>query len=241
MKSWMVLFLVVLWSRPCVAEVVTRLPADSHAVALTFDACETRTPSFFDRKIVDYLLAEEIPFTVFVSGKFARRNAEELKALAANPAVEIENHSFGHIQHMERLREEEVVREVVEAERLLATITGRTPHLFRFPAGNYDRKTLGLVEGLGYRVVHWSFASGDPDKNLTPNHLTAWVLAKARAGDILIFHVNGRGYSTGEALPRIVQQLRQRGYRFIRLDEQLARPERQKPAIQGVEVPSTVH
>ena len=233
MKLWMVLFLVVLWSGPCGAEVVTRLPADSHTVALTFDACETRTPSFFDRKIVDYLLAEEIPFTVFVSGRFARRNREELKALAAHPAVEIENHSLNHIQHMERLREEEVVREVVEAERLLTTITGRKPHFFRFPAGNYDQRTLGLCEGLGYRVVHWSFASGDPDNNLTPNRLAAWVLAKARAGDILIFHVNGRGYSTGEALPNIVQQLRQRGYRFVRLDEQLAVSERHvQPATQ---------
>jgi peptidoglycan/xylan/chitin deacetylase (PgdA/CDA1 family) len=226
----MVLLLVVLWSGSSVAEVVTRLPAGSHAIALTFDACETRTPSFFDREIVDYLLAEGIPFTVFVSGRFARRNVEQLKALAAQPTIEIENHSLNHIQHMERLRKEEVIQEVIEAERLLATITGRNPLFFRFPAGNYDQKTLGLVEGLGYRVVHWSFASGDPDKYLTPDRLTAWVLAKARPGDILIFHINGRGYSTGDALPAIVQQLRQRGYRFVRLDELLAGSERQQPA-----------
>lgn len=168
---------LVLWYGHCAAEVVTRLPGESRTIALTFDACETRTPAFFDRKIVDYLLAEGIPFTVFISGKFARRNAEELRMLAGNPNVEIENHSLNHIQHMERLGEKEVVREVVEAERLLATITGRKPFFFRFPAGNYDQRTLDLVEGLGYRVVHWSFASGDPDKGLTPKRLTAWVLA----------------------------------------------------------------
>jgi len=223
-KSWIVLFLVVLWFGPCVAEVVTRLPGADQAIALTFDACETRTPSFLDREILDYLLAEGIPFTVFVSGRFARRNAEQLKALTANSAVEIENHSLNHIQHMERLGKEEVVREVVEAERLLATITGRNTQFFRFPAGNCDQRTLGLVEGLGYRAVHWSFASGDPDKYLTPNRLTAWVLGKARPGDILIFHINGRGYSTGDALPGIVQQLRQRGYRFVRIDELLVGP-----------------
>ena len=232
MKSWMMVFLVVLWPGSCGAEVVTKLPGTGQAIALTFDACETRTPSFFDRKIIDFLLAERLPFTVFVSGKFARRNAEELKALAAHPAVEIENHSFGHIQHMERLRAEEVIREVVEAERILATITGRTPRFFRFPAGNYDRKTLSLVEGLGYRVIHWSFASGDPDQYLTPNRLTAWVLAKVRPRDILIFHINGRGYSTGDALPAIIKQLRQQGYRFVRLDELLADSDRQQPATQ---------
>lgn len=224
MNLWIVLFFLVFLSGSSVAEVVARLPAGSHAIALTFDACETRTPSSFDRKIVDYLLAEQLPFTVFVSGRFARRNAEQLKVLAAYPTVEIENHSLNHIQHMERLGEAEAIREVVEAERLLAAITGRNPHFFRFPAGNYDQRTLNLVEGLGYRVVHWSFASGDPDQYLTPKRLTAWVLAKARPGDILIFHINGRGYSTGDALPGIVQQLRQWGYRFVRLDELLRGP-----------------
>jgi peptidoglycan/xylan/chitin deacetylase (PgdA/CDA1 family) len=238
----MVLFLAVLWSGTCVAEVVTRLPGAGQAVALTFDACETRTPSYFDREILDYLMAEGIPFTVFVSGRFARRNAEQLKALAANPAVEIENHSLNHIQHMERLGDEEVVREVVEAERLLGTITGRNPQFFRFPAGNYDQRTLDLVEGLGFRVVHWSFASGDPDKYLTPNRLAAWVLAMVRPGDILIFHVNGRGYSTGKALPGIIQQLRQRGYRFVRIDELLGGSKgHMRPATEGLKARPVVH
>jgi peptidoglycan-N-acetylglucosamine deacetylase len=213
------------------AEVVTQLPGAEKVIALTFDACETKTPSFLDEQIVSFLLNESIPFTIFVSGKFARRNAKELRSLSGTGLVELENHSLNHSQHMERLGDDAVMREVVECEGLIAGIGGRKPLFFRFPAGNYDQKTLRIVEGLGYRVVHWSFASGDPDRSLSPQRLSAWVLGKARPGNILIFHINGRGYSTGEALPAIVEQLRRRGYRFVRLDAVLAAPgDTEKPA-----------
>jgi peptidoglycan/xylan/chitin deacetylase (PgdA/CDA1 family) len=45
------------------------------------------------------------------------------------------------------------------------------------------------------------------------------VVSKATPGSILIFHINGRGYHTGEALPRIVHELKGKGYRFISLEE----------------------
>ncbi|MGO9019182.1 MAG: polysaccharide deacetylase family protein [Syntrophobacteraceae bacterium] len=59
----------------CLGEVITRLPTNEKVVSLTFDACETRTPSNLDRSILNYLLGEHIPFTIFVSGKFAARNS----------------------------------------------------------------------------------------------------------------------------------------------------------------------
>jgi len=203
------------------AGVVTSLPGKEPIVALTFDACETKTPSFFDKTIVKYLLAEQIPFTLFISGKFARRNADELKQLAQNPLIEVENHSLTHIQHMERLSDASIVQEVLGCEELITGMTGRKTIFFRFPAGNYDQRSLKIVEGLGYRVVHWSFASGDPDKHITPGWLSSWVLNRTRQGNILIFHINGRGYSTGKALPIIVRQLRKKGYRFVLLRDVL--------------------
>ncbi|MGD9947164.1 MAG: polysaccharide deacetylase family protein [Desulfobulbus sp.] len=227
----MFIVFVVAWGAvsPAFSEVVTRLPGKNPVIALTFDACETKTPSFFDQKILTFLLAERIPFTLFISGKFARRNADELKELSRNPLVEVENHSLNHIQHMERLSHEAVIQEVVGCEQLLSEITGRKPVFFRFPAGNYDQRTLRIVEGLGYRVVHWSFASGDPDKRVSPGWLSAWVLSQARQGNILIFHINGRGYSTGKALPEIVRQLHRKGYQFVLLRDLLGTGEGQIP------------
>jgi peptidoglycan/xylan/chitin deacetylase (PgdA/CDA1 family) len=197
--------------------VITRLPGSGKIVALTFDACENRTPAFFDQAIGDYLLAERIPFTIFVSGRFARHNQPALRDLAAHDFVEIENHSLDHDNHMERLSDAEIGRQITANEQLLFEITGRRTRYFRFPAGNYDARSLAIAEQLGYRVVHWSFPSGDPAREATKERLSAWVLDQTRPGAILIFHINGRGWHTAEALPDIVAELRRRGYRFTTL------------------------
>jgi|GEM_PF-571374 len=216
-----VLVFLLVFPIPAAGEVITRLPTREPRIALTFDACEMGQPHYLDAAVLDTLLSEQIPFTLFVSGKFARRNREELRRIAARDFVEVENHSLSHHHHMERLAPGRVREEVLVAGQLIEEITGKKPQFFRFPAGNYDAKTLRTVEDLGYRVVHWTFASGDPDIHLTPERLTRRVLSRSTNGSILIFHINGRGYATGRALPQILDGLRSRGYRFVTLKEAL--------------------
>lgn len=216
-----VLFAVLLAGlvQPAAADVITRLPAADKVVALTFDACESVTPAFLDTRLVEALAAEQVPYTIFVSGRFARHHQAELAALAASGRVEIENHSFNHPQHMERLAPDQIRREVTETDALLRAITGKPTKYFRFPAGNYDARTLAEVEALGFRVVHWEAPSGDPSPAADADRLVRHVLSTTRNGSIHIFHINGRGWHTAEAMPRIIAGLRKQGYRFVRLDE----------------------
>jgi len=202
---------------PAQAEVITHLPTREKVVALTFDACENKTPASLDHGIADYLLGEKIPFTVFVSGRFARHNQEALKDLAAHDFVELENHSLDHDNHMERMSDEQIRHQIADNDALLTSITGRHTRYFRFPAGNYDERGLAIAEQLGFTVVHWTFPSGDPAKEASAQRLEDWVVPMTRPGDILIFHINGRGWHTAEALPHIVAELRKRGYSFTTL------------------------
>jgi peptidoglycan/xylan/chitin deacetylase (PgdA/CDA1 family) len=202
---------------PATGEVIRRLPTADKMVALTFDACETKTPAYLDTRISDYLLSARIPFTIFVSGRFARHNQAALAALSKVDGVELENHSLNHDNHMERLSDAMIRREVADNDALLFAITGGHTRYFRFPAGNTSPRAVKDVEDLGYRVVHWSFESGDPIKDLTPSMLARWVLSKTTPGSILVFHINGRGWATAEALPQIVGELERRGYRFTLL------------------------
>jgi peptidoglycan/xylan/chitin deacetylase (PgdA/CDA1 family) len=112
-------------------------------------------------------------------------------------------------------------RDVAANDALLFDITGHHSRYFRFPAGNANGRAVAALEAMGYHVVHWSFASGDPIPTLTPAALTDWVLSKTRPGSILIFHINGRGRATGDALPAIVGALEAKHYRFVRLDSLL--------------------
>lgn len=111
------LLAIAAWGDFAEAGVIDRLPTADKAVALTSDACETVTPSYVDESIAGFLMREKIPYTIFVSGKFAVRNRERLAQLAAFPEMELENHSYSHRLHMERLNAGDIEREVRTSNR----------------------------------------------------------------------------------------------------------------------------
>jgi peptidoglycan/xylan/chitin deacetylase (PgdA/CDA1 family) len=187
-------------------------------VFLTFDACETKTPSYFDKKILDFLIKNKIPATFFISGKFANRNRETLSEISKYNFFSIQNHSYDHNLHMEKMTDADIEMDLNKTSQLIAEITGKKPSLFRFPGGNYDNRSLKLVEDLGYRVVHWSFESGDPDKKMTSDLIFEKVKRNVKRGSIMIFHINGRGWHTSEALPQIINYLNSEGYHLELLE-----------------------
>lgn len=210
-----------LGAAPAPASIITHLPGRARVVALTFDACQGPARATLDEAIVRYLTDQHVPFTVFMGGRFARDNADAVRRMLAQADVEIENHSYSHPQDMRRLDDAQVVAEVERAQAQILATTGVTTRLFRFPAGRADERTIALVEGLGYRVVHWRYPSGDPDPALSAQAILADTLARVRPGDVLIFHINGRGVHTAEVLASLVPELRRRGYSFVRLDSGL--------------------
>ena len=231
MKVWLagiaMLVLVVGGAR---AQVVTRLPTSERVVALTFDACEQQKPKKLDTAISDYLVAHRIPFTLFLSGRFVEDNTEAVKALAALDFVEIENHSWDHPMRMQRLSDSEVRDELLRTDAEIARVTGRRTAFFRFPAITYDARTLAIAEALGFVVVHYRWEVGDPDPHETPGRIVRETMEGTKPGDILIYHINGRGWHTGEALPRLIAGLQAQGYRFVLLKDYLAEKRSRLPA-----------
>lgn len=203
------------------AEIVTRLPTEERVVALTLDACEAGKVTHLDTGVADYLIANKVPFTIFMGGRFARDNPEDAAMLGALPFVEIENHTWSHPADMRKLSTLEVMKQVLFAQLEIGIQTGRATKYFRFPGGNADARTVAAVEALGYRVVHWRWPSGDPDKHISASKLESYTLATAKPGDVLIFHINGNGVHTAEAMPGIVEGLKAKGYRFVLLKDYL--------------------
>lgn len=222
-------FLLLHTSCVSAPHIIGSLGTKDRVVALTFDACESETPSYFDTTILNYLVSHKIPATIFLGGKFSDRNGKAIEALRGCTFLEFENHSFSHVLHMERLSADDAAKEVRKAEASILEHTGKKPKFFRFPGGNHDARVLAQVEAMGYRVVHWSFPSGDPDKHVTAAKMIPWVVDRAKPGTILIFHINGRGYNTGKALPSIVGKLRANGFSFVRLDNYITAGKQARP------------
>lgn len=201
-----------------ITNIVTEYKSVDKSIAITFDACETKTPAFFDKEILNFIVNEKLPVTIFLSGKFIERNKDEVHKIAKFDFIEIENHSYSHA-NFNKLSEDEIKDDVKKNEELILETTGKKPNYFRFPYGYYDEKSVEIIKKMNYKIVHWTFPSGDPDKNLSAESLKNNILKNARSGAILIFHINGRGWKTKEVLPEIVKKLKEEGYRFVLLKE----------------------
>jgi len=233
------LFLIALFAGPVVQaavppvtppdSIIRRLPTSEKVVALTFDACEAGKRATLDHGITDFLISKGIPFTVFVSGRFVHDNAAAMRDLATHPFVEIENHSWSHPSDMRTLSDTDVRAEVLRASTEIYSVTARKAHLFRFPGGYADDRVVALVRDLGFEVVHWRWAEGDPSRSVSADTLVQQTLAKTRPGEVLIFHINGRGWHTAEALPAIVDGLSAAGYQFVLPSAYLPQTHQQAP------------
>jgi peptidoglycan/xylan/chitin deacetylase (PgdA/CDA1 family) len=212
---------------PRIAEIprvaVGRVTTDEPVVALTFDACATGDQAnSFDRAVFDILKKEQIPTTVFLSGRWIEFHRDEARELAAEPWIEIGNHSYSH----PRLTNVPVARLLDEIERTEELIgqLGRHSVAFRPPAGVYDDRILKAAAGMKLPTVLWDVVSGDAMGHIPTERIIDVVSRTVRAGSIVVFHINGRGPFTKEALPEIIHRLRERGYRFVRLSQLLALP-----------------
>jgi peptidoglycan-N-acetylglucosamine deacetylase len=200
-----------------IRNVVTRDPA----VAITFDACATRSHHYtFDRQLFEVVKRERVPATIFVSGRWVEAHPEVMAELAADPLVEFGDHSYEH-PHMAHLPVARIVAEIDQTEAALAKY-GKRSVAFRPPFGEWSSRLVYVVQDLQLPTVTWDVVSGDPSARTTVDGMVRNVVGKTRAGSIIIFHINGRGHKTAQALPVILRDLRERGFRFVQLSELMA-------------------
>jgi peptidoglycan/xylan/chitin deacetylase (PgdA/CDA1 family) len=200
---------------------ITRGAPTGTAVAITFDACATKTQGYgFDRPIFEVLERERVPATIFVSGRWVESHPDVMSELVANPLIEFGDHSYDH-PHMTRLTPEQMGREIDQTEAALGRF-GKRSVAFRPPFGDVSRGLLQVVHDKQLPAVSWDVVSGDPAASTTAAGMIRTVVHGTRPGSIIIFHINGRAPKTAEALPEILRELRARGFTFVHLSELLA-------------------
>jgi peptidoglycan/xylan/chitin deacetylase (PgdA/CDA1 family) len=202
------------------ARPISRVKTQQPEVALTFDACATKKGWYgFDRDVFEILKREQVPATVFVSGLWVETHPEAMADLTGDPLIEFGDHSYDH-PHMTKLAPAQVGEEIDETEAALSRY-GRRSVAFRPPFGDWNSHVIELVREHQLPTVTWDVVSGDPSAHATTAGIVKAVLTQARPGSIIIFHINGRGWKTHEALPEVLAGLRQRGFKLVSLSELL--------------------
>jgi len=209
---------------PVVAPLIVKNgPRRKKRIALTFDACSTQGPSQFDENVIRRLIQLKVPATLFLGGKWMEEHPDETQELAKYPQFELANHTYLH-PHLPRESDARVREELTRTQDMLYTLTGRRATLFRAPYGEVDARTVRLGAETGLIAIQYDLASGDPDRHITTKRLIDYVSGQARNGSIVVMHMNGRGWKTAEALPRIVLRLRKKGYKLVTVSELIGRP-----------------
>jgi peptidoglycan-N-acetylglucosamine deacetylase len=208
---------------PVTPEVVKNGLRRKKRIALTFDACSTQAPSHFDERVVHTLIDMQVPATLFLGGKWMEEHPDETIELAQHPQFELANHTYLH-PHLPRESDERVHEELTRTQDMLYTLTGRRATLFRAPYGELDARVVQLAAQDGMIAIQYDLASGDPDPNISTKRLIEYVSDQAKNGSIVVMHMNGRGWHTADALPRIVLRLRKKGFKLVTVSELLGRP-----------------
>ena len=221
------------------------LPGNAKIIALTFDLCEQpHEISGYQGDIVDYLRSERLPATFFATGKWLLTHSERGQQLMADPLFEIGNHGWSH-RNFRILTGSALVGELTGSQaayrrtrkRLQARqcrvpgLSGpayrhvpRRQTLMRFPFGACSPAALRAVQDQKLLAIQWDVSSADPWKGQTADAMVEHVVRRTRSGSILLFHANGRGWRTPDALPVIVAKLRAKGFKFATVSELLSMP-----------------
>jgi len=205
----------------------TRLNTDQKVLALTFDACGSPKGSGYDAKLIDFLISEAIPATLFISGKWIDANPDIFQALARNPLFEIENHGLNHRtcsaigQSVYGIRGTKSVGEIYDEVELNAlkiqNLTGRKPKYYRPAAACCDEICVQIANALGYEVVNFS-VRGDAGATYSKTQVKE-ALWNAPSSSILLMHMNHPEGETAEGVIEAIPEMKKRGFRFVKLSE----------------------
>jgi cellulose synthase/poly-beta-1,6-N-acetylglucosamine synthase-like glycosyltransferase/peptidoglycan/xylan/chitin deacetylase (PgdA/CDA1 family)/spore germination protein YaaH len=217
-------------------------------IALTFD---DGPDPVWTPKILDILKAENVKAAFFIVGENGQRNPELLKRIVDEGHV-IGNHSFTH-PNLAEVPDRVTDLELNTTQRLIESVTGRSTRLFRAPYfGDAEPRTPDEVEptvigqNLGYISVglhldpdDWKLTNDDGTPH-TAEQIVDEVVQQAaitepeERGNIVLLHDSGGDRSaTVEALPKLIETLRAKGYQFTTVADLAGiTPEQAMPFVQ---------
>jgi peptidoglycan/xylan/chitin deacetylase (PgdA/CDA1 family) len=188
---------------------VTNGPRSRKTVALTFDD----GPSPYTPNIFSILRRYNVPGTFFqIGSQIVGREQLDQDLLAGGE--ELANHSLHHETKPGR-------SSMAATSNRINAATGFRPCLFRPPGGAYDSRVVSDARSLGMTTVNWDV---DPVDWSTPGSDAIYqrVVSHVQPGSIVLMHDGGGNRSqTVAALPRIIQNLKGRGYHFSTVSQML--------------------
>jgi peptidoglycan-N-acetylglucosamine deacetylase len=202
-------------------------------LALTID--DGPTPRITP-KMLDILRARKARATFFVLGSLAAGQPNLLRRMVKEGHA-IGSHTYTHRYFTTQAEAEDELHKTAAA---IKSAIGFSPTLFRPPGGFRDSWTYRLAKEEGYTVVLWTIDSFDcqtGDSGAIARNATR----RANPGDIILIHDAAAKRPTLRALPRILDDLIAKGWRFVTIPELMQIAARNQPAQTAKRTSSSRH
>ncbi len=207
------------------AGITSTFTAAGKQMALTFDACGGPGNNDIDETLMNFLISERIPATLFLNKRWIDANRSRAAQLAANPLFELANHGVAHKPLSVNGREaygiagtgsaQEAAEEVWANHELLTTLTGKPPRFFRAGTAHYDDVAVSIVGELGEIPVGFSI---NADFGATASATAVQSAMNAAApGAISLAHMHRPHSGTAAGMIAALPKIRATGFTFVHL------------------------
>lgn len=206
--------------------VIKRFGQAEKKVILTFD---DGPDPVYTPQILEILKKEKVPASFFVVGVMAEQNIPILKQIF-DDGYEIGNHTFFH-PDLSKVSQLRVNFELNATRKLIECVTGRSTILFR-PPFNADAEPQTEEEVIpvlqskkeNYINVGNTIDTRDWEEGVTADTILNRVIKQQNNGSIILFHDSGGDRSaTVEALPRVIDFYKKKGYQFTTIADILGK------------------
>jgi peptidoglycan-N-acetylglucosamine deacetylase len=205
---------------------IDRIGGARKKIAISFD--DGPDPQWTP-KILDVLKEKKAPGVFFIIGDQANKWPDILKR-EFTEGHEIGNHTFTHpkfdeISHTQIRWELNLTQRLIESTLDVKTILFRPPYgIDHQPEYAEEVAQLPLVQDMGYLIVgqridpdDWSLRDGKP---IPAKEIVDSVLRQAGNGNVILLHDGGGDRTqTVEALPQIIDALRDKGYQLVSVSD----------------------
>ncbi len=196
---------------------VERTDTSDKVVALTLDDGPTAVAPDVLRILAD----ADVPATFYLNGRDLAAHPDLGRAIAA-AGHEIGNHTYSH-RRMVFVSPGTVAAEVERTDEEIRRTGYRGPITFRPP---YGKKLWTLPHYLSDHdrtTVTWD-VEPDSAQDANADQIVAETVDAVRPGSIILLHVMYEGRAASRAaIPRIVDELRADGYRFVTVSDLITR------------------
>jgi peptidoglycan/xylan/chitin deacetylase (PgdA/CDA1 family) len=145
----------------------------------------------------------------------AVQSPDSLRQMAADGQA-VEDHSYTH-PNLAQILPQHVLPEILRTAVVIEATTGIWPHFIRPPGGNTNSLVLATAKACGMSGAFWTIDALPAEETGSPDAVAQWVIRRARPGAIVLMH-NGMQATIG-AIPKLVQGLRERGYKLVTITQ----------------------